>query len=174
MKRRNLLVGFGATLWVPRLAIVADATPQPEWTAWTSAGRNPSGYTHDEALDALVRGSYMPKEAAVEFSLLANARGGDGRGFSLDPIEEDQSFDAMCFGGKLPGTQKQLVPRLVAKPSVWGNAPRDMRTFTWEGNINGVRVTVAYMVPLVCGNSSAKMYRAGAPVCVPIPHTKTI
>lgn len=146
------------------------AFAQTNQSVWTSGGEDLSGWRHDEALERMVRLNLFPQEAAREFSLLANARGGEGRGYSHDPLDEGQAFGCMCFGG-VKTSQKRMLTNVVAKPSAWKQGTsKEMRTWTWQGMVDGKRVTVGYAVPVVCGNSSALLYKNGAPVCVPIPH----
>ena len=169
MHRRFLIASpalvFGAAI-EKNLSALAEA-PQ---SVWSSGGTDPSGWSHDAALKQMVADGHLPEPAAREFALLAQARGGEGRGFTRDPIEEGQSYDCMCFGGRNHGSRQRIIRNVIAKPSVWRpDASREMRTWTWQGMIDGKRVTVAYAVPLVCGNSSAVKYKNGAPVCVPIP-----
>lgn len=167
MNRRT----FGRTFVSGSVALLLPSSlAAQDVTAWTSGGDDPSGYTHDEALIALIQAGLLPQESFSEFSLLANANGGAGRGYSTDPIEEGLLFEGMTFGGKKPGSRRRLLRKVAAKPSVWNaDASRQMQTWTWEGNVDGQRVTVGYTKPVVCGNSSAIRYRQGAPVCVPIP-----
>ena len=175
MHRRRFLIAAPAILVGVGVDKNLSALAQAPQSVWGSGGSDPSGWSHDDALARMVADGYLPVDAAREFLLLANARNGSGRHFSTDPIEEGQSFGCMCFGGRNRGSQKRMIRNVIAKPSVWRpDAPREMRTWTWVGTIDGKRVTVGYAVPLVCGNSSAVAYKNGAPVCVPIPHNALI
>jgi len=172
--RRQFMSLGAASLLLP--SVTAQVNAQNDLTVridsnWNSGGTDPYGGTHDEAMTDF--GEFFPENAKDYFTNRAKANGGIGTQYYMEDIPEGTVFRRMKFGGKRSGSRARAIDNVAAYPSKWCcGASRGHRYWTWEGkNAQGERVTVGYSVPLVCGNSSALLYRAGAPVCVPIPRS---
>lgn len=173
MLRRTVLAGAGSLLFVPARAFALDPLP----TVWTGGGTNPLYPVPDRHRVALRRyvemGFFTEDEARKLLSEVESGR----RNYSQEPIEEGMQFDAMGFGGG-KGRPIEFHRNVIAAPSKWTNVScttQDEKCTmkAWFLDPKTARTdrpsTIAYCDPLVCGNSSVIEWRAGKPVCVPLP-----